>query len=86
MDPLRNSPHEDIPLDGEIRFVLDVRNGKLQITANQIVILLDKVGFNDKKISLKSQAKQSEVISKVTGLNVKNIATYISRLEQNHLQ
>jgi hypothetical protein len=79
------SPYEDIPLDGEIRFDVleDVRNGKLQITANQIVILLDKVGFfNDKKISLKSQAKQSEVISKVTGLNVKNIATYISRLEQ----
>ncbi|UFH46905.1 hypothetical protein LNP27_02405 [Flavobacterium galactosidilyticum] len=84
--PIENiSPYEDIPLDDEIRFdvVEDVRDGKLQITANQIVILLDKVGFfNDKKIRLKSQAKQSEVISKITGLNVKNIATYISRLEQ----
>jgi hypothetical protein len=79
MDPLwEYFSYEDIPLDGEIRFdILDV-SGKLQITANQIVILLDKVGFFIKKISLKSQAKQSEVISKVTGLNVKNIATYIS--------
>lgn len=83
--PIENvSPYEETPLDDEIRFdvVEEVRDGKLQITANQIVILLDKVGFlTDKKISLKSQAKQAEVISKITGLNKKNITTYISKLE-----
>lgn len=82
--PIENaSLYEDTPLDDEIRFdvLKDVRDVKLQMTANQIVILLEAVGFfSNKKIYLKSQAKQSELISKVTGLNVKNIATYISKL------
>lgn len=53
-----------------------------QLTANQIVILLDKLGFfADEKIEDASKVKQAELISLITGLNEKNIKINIKKLD-----
>jgi hypothetical protein len=53
-----------------------------QLTANQIVILLDKLGFfTNPKIEDVSKVKQAELVSLISGLNEKNIKTNIEKLD-----
>lgn len=55
-----------------------------QLTANQSIILLDKLGFfTHSDIENLPQTKQANIISQITGLNEKNINKRISKLEQN---
>ena len=55
-----------------------------QLTANQSIILLDKLGFfAQSEIENLPQTKQANIISQITGLNEKNINKRISKLEQN---
>jgi hypothetical protein len=80
-EPIENVfPFEDVPLDDEVRFGEKDVTGVL--TSNQVVILLDNIGFfADKNIERKTQGEQAELISMITGFNVKNIKTYIKKLE-----
>jgi len=56
-----------------------------QLTANQIVILLDKVAFfSFPKIENSSKAAQSRLVSMITGLNDKNLKSHIEKLDKNH--
>lgn len=53
-----------------------------QLTSNQIVLFLDRLGFfNENKLKNKPKLRQSEIISLLTGLNSKNINTNINKLE-----
>lgn len=53
-----------------------------QLTANQIVILLDRLGLlAHPDIEDLSRSKQAELISLITGLNKKNLEKYIDKLE-----
>lgn len=57
-----------------------------QLTSNQIVILLDKLGFfTHPKIEDISRRRQAEIISLMTGLNNKNFESYISKLEDKEI-
>lgn len=80
-EPLENvSPYEDVPLDDEVRFGEKDVTGVL--TSNQVVILLNNTGFFvDPDIESKTQKEQAELISMITGYNVKNIKTNIVRLD-----
>lgn len=80
-EPLENvSPYEDVPLDDEVRFGEKDVTGVL--TSNQVVILLNNTGFFvDADIEGKTQKEQAELISMITGYNVKNIKTNIVRLD-----
>jgi hypothetical protein len=54
-----------------------------QLTSNQIVVLLDKLGFFTHPIIEDiSRTKQAELISLISGLNSKNFETYIGKLEE----
>ena len=54
-----------------------------QLTGNQIIILLDKLGvFADSKIENASQVKQAELIGKITGLDSNNFRKYIRYLDK----
>ncbi|PWK19628.1 hypothetical protein [Xanthomarina spongicola] len=54
-----------------------------QLTANQIVLLLQEIGFfTHPKIEKTSKVKQSELISKICGLNSKNIKIKIQNLDK----
>jgi len=54
-----------------------------QLTTNQIVILLDKLGFfTHPKIEDAPKVKQAELISKMVGLDKKNIKTAIEKLDK----
>lgn len=60
---------------------------KNQLTANQIVILFDRLGvLTHPKIELISKVKQSELISKITGLNQKNIKSNIEKLDKKAIE
>ncbi|RCS26465.1 hypothetical protein DUT90_11955 [Polaribacter sp. WD7] len=53
-----------------------------QLSANQIVILLDRLGFlAHPDLEDLSRSKQAELISLITGLNKKNFEKYIDKLE-----
>jgi hypothetical protein len=80
-EPLENvSPYEDVPLDDEVRFGERDITGVL--TSNQVVILLDNAGFFvNANIEDKTQGEKAELISMITGYNVKNVITNIGRLE-----
>lgn len=53
-----------------------------QLTSNQIVILLDRIGFfEESKIKLAPKTKQAKLISLLVGLHDKNIKTNINKLE-----
>lgn len=55
-----------------------------QLTANQIVLLLEELGFfTDTKIKNFPNTKKAELISIITGYNKKNIKTRIESLEKN---
>lgn len=57
------------------------KKGK-QLTSNQIVLFLDRLGFfNENKLKNKPKSRQSEIISLLTGLNSKNINININKLE-----
>jgi len=57
-------------------------NKENQLTANQAIILLDKIGFfSDSQIESLSKNKQSEIVSKLIGKDKKNISDYIGKLE-----
>lgn len=54
-----------------------------QYTANQIILLLQETGFFvHPKIEKATKVKQAELISRITGLNSKNIKTRIQNLEK----
>ena len=56
-----------------------------QLTANQIVILLDRLGFlAHPDIEDLSRTKQAELISLITGLHKKNFEKYIGKLEESN--
>ncbi|WP_298285955.1 hypothetical protein [uncultured Lutibacter sp.] len=79
------SPFDDVPLDDEVRFAEKDVTGVL--TSNQVVILLDKIGFfADTRIEEKTQGEQAELISMITGYNVKNIKTYIKKLDDKSFE
>jgi len=60
----------------------DLKTSK-QLTTNQIVLLLQEVGFfTHPKIEKATKEKQSELISKICGLNSKNIKTHIQKLDK----
>lgn len=53
-----------------------------QLTSNQIILFLDRLGFfNENKLKNKPKSRQSEIISLLTGLNSKNINVNINKLE-----
>lgn len=53
-----------------------------QLTSNQIVILLDKLGFfTHPNTENASKVKQAELISLISGLNEKNLKTNIKKLD-----
>lgn len=55
-----------------------------QLTTNQIVILLDNLGFfAHPKIEDAPKIKQAELIGLISGLNQKNIKTHIKKLEKS---
>ncbi len=55
-----------------------------QLTANQIVLLLQEIGFfTHPKIEDASKVKQAELISSITGLHQKNIKTNIQKLDKS---
>lgn len=57
---------------------------KNQLTANQIILLLQELGFFiHPKIEDIPKVKQAEIISLITGLNEKNIKTRIEKLEKS---
>jgi hypothetical protein len=57
---------------------------KKQLTANQAVLLLSQIGFfSHPKIENSPKTKQAWLISKLTGLNEKNLKKHIQKLEQN---
>ncbi len=61
----------------------NIKKKKNQLTANQIVLLLQETGFFlHPKIEEAPKTKQAELISLITGLNNKNIKTYIEKLEK----
>ena len=54
-----------------------------QLTTNQIVLLLQEIGFFSHSKVLDSQkTKQAKLISNITGLNEKNIKTAIEKLDK----
>ncbi len=54
-----------------------------QLTSNQIVLLLQETGFfAHPKIESAPKTKQSELISKICGLNAKNLKTKIENLDK----
>lgn len=57
---------------------------KKQLSANQAVLLLSQIGFfSHPKIENSSKTKQAWLVSKLTGLNEKNLKKHIQKLEQN---
>jgi hypothetical protein len=55
-----------------------------QLTTNQIVLLLQEIGFfTHPKIEDASKVKQANLISLISGLNNKNIKTNINKLDQS---
>ncbi|WP_026776109.1 hypothetical protein [Polaribacter sp. Hel_I_88] len=57
---------------------------KNQLTANQIILLLQEIGFFiHPKIEDASKVKQAELISLITGLHQKNIKTNIQKLDKS---
>src|SRR5690554_6825915 len=55
-----------------------------QLTANQIILLLQETGFfSHPKIESAPKTKQSELISKICGLNAKNLKTKIENLDKS---
>lgn len=72
-----------LPIPPKSNLVSKEQKTEKQLTSNQIVLLLDKIGFfTYPKIENTSKVKQAEVISKITGLNDKNIKTKIQNLEK----
>lgn len=58
-----------------------------QLTANQIVLLLQEIGFfTHPKIEDASKVKQAELIGLLAGLNQKNIKTNIQKLDKKPLE
>lgn len=61
----------------------EVDNNTKQLTSNQIVLLLQETGFFTNSIIANApKTKQSELISKITGLNAKNIKNKIENLDK----
>src|SRR5690554_1395733 len=55
-----------------------------QLTTNQIILLLQETGFfSHPKIESAPKTKQSELISKICGLNAKNLKTKIENLDKS---
>lgn len=56
-----------------------------QLTANQIVLLLQEIGFfTHPKIEDAAKINQAKLISEITGLNDKNIKNHIEKLDKDH--
>jgi len=73
-----------------VRNVIDLEtdpiesNSKNQLTANQIILLLQEIGFfTHPNIEDASKVKQAELISLITGLHQKNIKTNIQKLDKS---
>ena len=59
-----------------------VKESGKQLTVNQIVLLLQEFGFfTHPDVEVTSKVKQAALISLITGLNEKNIKTYIQKLD-----
>lgn len=57
---------------------------KSQLTANQIILLLQEIGFfNHPKIEDASKVKQAELVSKITGIHHKTIKNNIEKLDKS---
>jgi len=57
---------------------------KNQLTANQIVILLDKLGlFADPYFETLPNTTKAKILNLITGLNDKNLKTYIEKLDKS---
>lgn len=73
-------------LKGELKTDIKIENPKNkpnQLTTNQIVLLLQEVGFFAyPKILDSHKTKQAKLISSITGLNEKNIKTAIEKLDK----
>ena len=71
-----------VPIENkEVHTIEEVDFKKL--TTNQIVVLLDKLGFfTHPNIEEAPKVKQAELISLITGLNSKNIKTSIQKLDK----
>lgn len=77
-----DSPYAEIPLDNEITF--KDKNGFEILTTNQLVILLDKIGFfTHSKIESKSLVFKARLINKISGANVDNIKDYVNKLDKS---
>lgn len=60
----------------------DVEENAKQLTVNQAIILLDKLGvFSDKTLENLPNTKKAELLGLLLGRNVKNIKTSIEKLE-----
>lgn len=58
-----------------------------QLTTNQIILLLERLQFFSlKELKDQPKTKQSELLSKITGLNSKNLKTSIQNLEKKPSQ
>jgi hypothetical protein len=65
---------------------IEIKNPK-QLTANQIVLLLQEIGFFiHPEIEDASKVKQAELIGLIAGLNQKNIKTNIQKLDKKPLE
>ena len=61
----------------------DIQEKQNQLTTNQIVLLLQEIGFfTHPKIEDATKVRQAELISLMTSLNSKNIKTNIQKLEK----
>lgn len=59
------------------------KSNKKQLTINQIVLLLQETGFfTHPKIERTTKVNQAKLVSKITGLNEKNIKTAIGKLDK----
>ena len=68
--------HKKIPV------IIPGKDNSKQLTVNQAIILLDKLGvFADVNFEIKSNVSKAEIISQLIGRNVKNIKTAIEQLE-----
>tara|TARA_R110002033_G_scaffold42885_1_gene84122 strand:+ start:8526 stop:9380 length:855 start_codon:yes stop_codon:yes gene_type:complete len=80
----------DYGTEAIVRNVIDLEtdpiesNSKNQLTANQIILLLQETGFfTHPNIEDASKVKQAELISLITGLHQKNIKTNIQKLDKS---
>lgn len=65
----------------------NIKNSKPRLTANQSVILLNRLGiFEHTHFKLMAKTEQANVLSQLTGYNKKNIKSYIENLGKKKSQ